>query len=34
MEKIPATIGVDYMTKVMTLKDGTMYKANIWDTGK
>jgi GTPase SAR1 family protein len=30
----PPTIGVDYSTKSLVLKDGTIVKAKIWDTGK
>ncbi len=30
----PPTIGVDYAPKSIVLKDGTIVKAKIWDTGK
>ena len=29
----PPTIGVDYYTKSIVLKDGAVVKAKMWDTG-
>ena len=29
----PPTIGVDYSAKSIVLRDGTIVKAKIWDTG-